>query len=209
MIPPHKILQTAMKISDIVHYQSSVEELKNDCHQYIQRDQEALLSVDHETGEICNAPSPIHYLASDHISEHHTPIDNFIRLENPAFENIFNQITVYLDGLKDLWVTDCFTLTENNQRFSLRGTSDKPWTNLYFEQRFHRPTEVELEDFHPEWQILCANGLSLEAEPELFSDDPCIVISFQNRLLLITGVMNSVEIMNAVTLITRWLEKKI
>jgi phosphoenolpyruvate carboxykinase (ATP) len=65
--------------------------------------------------------------------------------------------------------------------------NEKPWNNLFAYNMFLRPTEEELDNFKPEWQVISAPGLRLDPTECGTRQHNAAVVSFKHKTILIAG----------------------
>src|SRR5436190_17494729 len=69
----------------------------------------------------------------------------------------------------------------------IRDLNKNPSINLFAYNMFIRPTEEELEEFSPEWTILSAPGLKLDAKECGTRQHNAAIVSFKQKMILIAG----------------------
>ena len=99
----------------------------------------------------------------DETTENTVHWNNFnIPIEEKYFHTVHKKITDYLNRKDEIWVRDCYACADPRYRLNIRVITEKPWTNLFAYNMFLRPTEEELDDFIPDWHVICAPGLKLD-----------------------------------------------
>ena len=63
----------------------------------------------------------------------------------------------YLSG-RDIYVRDAFACADEDFRMNIRVVTELPWSNMFAYNMFLRPENEELENFAPDWHIVCAPG---------------------------------------------------
>src|SRR5436190_7601464 len=76
----------------------------------------------------------------------------------------------------------------------IRDLNKNPSINLFAYNMFIRPTEEELEEFSPEWTILSAPGLKLDAKECGTRQQNAAIVSFKHKMILIAGTGYTGEI---------------
>src|SRR6185437_14550602 len=94
---------------------------------------------------------------SVHWNDFNQPIDEI------AFQRVFTALSAWLNRLPDVYVRDSYVCADPRYRLNVRVISETASSNLFAYNMFLRPTEDELENFRPDWQILFAPGLHLDA----------------------------------------------
>ncbi|HTL07596.1 MAG TPA: phosphoenolpyruvate carboxykinase (ATP), partial [Chitinophagaceae bacterium] len=108
-------------------------------------------------------------------------------LSETYFHIIQKKIKTYLSMRDELWVRDCYACADDRYRMNVRVINEKPWMDLFVHNMFLRPTEEELLDFTPDWTILSAPGLRLDADECGTRQHNAAVISFKHKTILIAG----------------------
>ncbi|MFD1553554.1 phosphoenolpyruvate carboxykinase (ATP) [Putridiphycobacter roseus] len=115
------------------------------------------------------------------------------KFETEKFNALYNRMKAYLTN-KDVYVRDAYACADEDFRLNLRLVSENPWSSMFAHNMFLRPTEAEIENFEPEWHIICA--------PE-FMADPVIdgtrqhnfaIINFTDKMIIIGGTGYTGEI---------------
>jgi phosphoenolpyruvate carboxykinase (ATP) len=83
--------------------------------------------------------------------------------------------------------------------------NEKPWGNLFAYNMFLRPTEEELENFEPEWQVMAAPGLELNPTECGTRQKNAAVISFKHKMILIAGTGYTGEIKKGIFSVLNYL----
>ena len=61
------------------------------------------------------------------------------RFEEDKFDLLYNRVTAYLSG-KDVYVRDSYACADPNYRLNIRVVNEFPWSNLFANNLFLRPT---------------------------------------------------------------------
>jgi len=212
-IPTDHLVRLGLHISDSLHYQLQPHELVRHClrrKEGVLNDTGALVI---RTGAFTGRSPKDRYIVKD---EHTTADIHWNDFNQPLDENYFDRIlsalTGYLNRLPELFVRDCYVCADPRYRLNIRVINELAGTNLFAYNMFLRPTEEELERFRPDWQILSAPGLQLDAARCGTRNPNAVVISFRHKLILIAGSGYTGETKKAVFTILNYLlprEKKV
>lgn len=186
--PAKDLLKIGLKNIGSVHYQLSPEELVQDTlrtGEGVLNDSGALVI---RTGEFTGRAPKDKFTVKDEITADTIHWNEFnIPLEEKYYDIIFKKVIAYLDELPEIWVRDCYACADPRYRLNIRIINQKPWNNLFAYNMFLRPTEQELEHYKPEWQILSAPDLKLDANECGIRQSNAAVISFKHKIILIAG----------------------
>lgn len=188
VIPIEKLIRLGLKFSDNIHYQLSPSELVQDTirtGEGMLNDTGALVI---NTGEFTGRSPKDKFTVKDEITGNSVHWNDFnIPIEEKYFDIVKKKILDYLNQLPELWVRDCFACADPRYRLSIRVVNEKPAINLFAYNMFIRPTEEELEEFSPEWTILSAPGLKLDAKECGTRQHNAAIVSFKQKMILIAG----------------------
>jgi phosphoenolpyruvate carboxykinase (ATP) len=186
---------TGIQTKARIHYQHSPKELIKAslaAAQGILSDSGALVV---HTGEFTGRSPKDKFIVSDELTAGSIHWNDFnIPIDEKYFHIIHQQITAYLGSKKELWVRDAYACADPEYRLNIRVVNEKPWVNLFVHNMFLRPTEDELEDFEPEWQILSAPDLKLDPAVCGTRQHNAAIISFRHKTVLIAGTGYTGEI---------------
>lgn len=188
LLPQQKLLQFGLNHSENIHYQLAPEDLIEDTLRIEEGrlDKNGALVIN--TGEFTGRSPKDKFIVRDAISEDTVDWNDFnIPISEKHFNIIFKKVTEYLGTREELWVRDCYACADPLYRMNIRVVNEKPWNNLFVHNMFLRPTEEELADFKPEWQVLSAPDLKLDPQECGTRQHNAAVISFRHKMILIAG----------------------
>jgi len=198
-IPTKKLLALGLQVSDSIHYQLSPEEL---VQQTLQRGEGVLNDTGAlviNTGEFTGRSPKDKFIVKDEMTTNTVDWNDFnLPIEEKYFTIILNRMTAYMNGLPEIWVRDCYACADRRYRLNLRVINETPAMNLFAYNMFLRPEEDKLENFNPEWQILCAPGLKLNAAECGTRQHNAVVVSFKHKMILIAGTGYTGEIKKSI-----------
>ncbi len=116
-----------------------------------------------------------------------------IKFDADKFESLHQQITAYLSN-RDVYVRDAYACADDNYRLNLRVVTEYPWSNMFAHNMFLRPTAEEIENFDPEWNIICAPGFYANPEKDGTRQHNFAIINFTKKMILIGGTGYTGEI---------------
>jgi phosphoenolpyruvate carboxykinase (ATP) len=186
--PSKKLEQLGIKATHRTHYQLGPDELI----QHTLRMNEGELSDTDalvvKTGEFTGRSPKDKFIIKDEVTATTVHWNEFnIPIDEKYYHIIYKKIVDYLNAQPELWVRDAYACAEPRYRLNIRLINEKPWINLFAYNMFLRPEEEELENFKPDWHILSAPGLKLDADECGTRQHNAAVISFKHRTILIAG----------------------
>jgi phosphoenolpyruvate carboxykinase (ATP) len=187
-IPTDNLVKLGLKNTESIHYQSTPEELVQD----VLRIGEGVLTdtgaIAISTGKFTGRSPKDKFIVKDETTKDTVDWNNFnLPIEEKYYNIIYKRIMEYLDKLPEIWIRDCYACADPKYRLNIRVINEKPWTNLFAYNMFLRPEEDELEDFKPEWQVISAPGLKLNADECGTRQENAAVVSFKHKTILIAG----------------------
>ena len=109
------------------------------------------------------------------------------------FDHLHNRMVAYLQG-RELYVKDAFACADPAFKLNLRVVAEFPYSALFAGNMFLRPTRSELENFDPEWHIICAPGFRADAAQDGTRQHNFAVLNFSKKMILIGGTGYTGEI---------------
>jgi phosphoenolpyruvate carboxykinase (ATP) len=187
-IPSKNLLKLGLKNTENVHYQLSPEELVQDSirtGEGVLNDTGALVI---RTGEFTGRSPKDKFTVKDEHTADSVHWNEFnLPIEPKYFDIIYKKVFDYLEKLPEVWVRDCYACADPRYRLNIRVINEKPWNNLFAYNMFLRPTEDELENFEPTWQVISAPGLRLDPKECGTRQHNAAVVSFKHKMILIAG----------------------
>ena len=187
-IPVHKLLKLGLTATNNVHYQLPPDELIQDTLRMGEGQLNDTGALVIKTGEFTGRSPKDKFTVKDEMTSNTVDWNDFnIPIEEKYFDIIFKKVTNYLNNVPEMWIRDSYACADPRYRINIRVISEKPWTNLFAYNMFLRPTEEELENFRPEWQILSVPGLKLDPKECGTRQHNAAVVSFKHKMILIAG----------------------
>ncbi|HEV7231614.1 MAG TPA: phosphoenolpyruvate carboxykinase (ATP) [Bacteroidia bacterium] len=116
-----------------------------------------------------------------------------IKFDSAKFEILYNRVTAYLGG-KDVYVRDSYACADPSYRLNLRVVTEYPWSNLFANNLFLRPTKEEIMNFKPEWSIICAPGFMADPAIDGTRQHNFAILNMTRKVILIGGTGYTGEI---------------
>lgn len=150
------------------------------------------LAVD--TGEFTGRSPKDRFIVEDDITRDAVWWGNInIKFDANQFDHLYNRLTAYLAG-KEVYVRDAYACSSEKYKLNLRLVSEFPYSSLFAYNMFLRPTANEIENFDPEWNIICAPGFKADPEIDGTRQHNFAVLNFTKKILLIGGTGYTGEI---------------
>ncbi len=150
------------------------------------------LAVD--TGEFTGRSPKDRFIVEDDITRDAVWWGNInIKFDADKFDHLYNRVTAYLAG-KEVYVRDAYACSSEKYRLNLRLVSEFPYSSLFANNMFLRLNADEIENFDPEWNIICAPGFKADPEIDGTRQHNFAVMNFSKKILLIGGTGYTGEI---------------
>ena len=170
-----------------IHYQLSPEELHDLTVQYGQGIEVSTESLAINTGEFTGRSPKDRFIVKDSITKDKVWWGNVnIPFEPEAFVALYNKVTAHLSN-KEIFVRDAYVCSDPNYRLNLRVITETPWANLFCYNMFLRPEVKELENFTPEWTLLCVPSFMAVPEVDGTRQSNFAILDFTRKIVLIGG----------------------
>lgn len=123
------------------------------------------------------------------------------------FDALKQRVNEYLQG-KELYVVDAFAGADPRYRINVRVICEKAWHAMFIKTLLIRATTDELLNFQPDWTLI--DVCEFEADPtrDGTKNAPFILISFEQRLVMIGGTAYAGEMKKSVFTILNYLLPK-
>ena len=109
-----------------------------------------------------------------------------IKFDAEKFDKLYNRVTSYLSG-KDIYVRDAYACADPRYKMNIRVVTELPWSNLFANNLFARPTQEEIMNFEPEWTIVCAPDFKADPATDGTRQHNFAILNFTKKVILIGG----------------------
>lgn len=170
-----------------VKYQLSPDELHDITIEKGQGVESSTGALAINTGEFTGRSPQDRFIVRDSITEDKVWWGNVnLAFDSDKFESLYNKVTEYLSG-KELFVRDSYVCADQNYRLNVRVVTEYPWSNLFCYNMFLRPEDSELENFAPEWHVVCAPGFMADPAVDGTRQHNFAILDFTRKIALIGG----------------------
>lgn len=147
-----------------------------------------------ETGEFTGRSPKDRFVVFDEKTENSVWWgDVNIKFSSAQFDALYNRMKAYLNG-RDVYVRDAHACADPQFRINIRVVTEFPWSNMFAYNMFLRPEENELENFLPDWHIVCAPGFKADPEIDGTRQHNFAVLNFTRKMIIIGGTGYTGEI---------------
>ena len=171
----------------IIHYQLSAEDLHQITLQSGQGIENSTGALAINTGTFTGRSPQDRFIVKDSITQDKVWWGNVnIPFEPDAFDALYNKMTSYLSN-KEVFVRDAFVCADVNYRLNVRVVTETAWANLFCFNMFLRPTPEELDNFTPEWTLLCVPSFLADPASDGTRQSNFAILNFTKKIALIGG----------------------
>ncbi len=102
------------------------------------------------------------------------------------FDTLYGRVCAYLSG-KEVYVRDSYACADPKYRLNIRVVTENPWSNLFANNLFLRPTLDEIMNFEAEWTIICAPGFRANPAIDGTRQHNFTILNMTKKVILIGG----------------------
>jgi phosphoenolpyruvate carboxykinase (ATP) len=117
-----------------------------------------------------------------------------IPIESSSFDALYDKIMDYKKGLQEVYVRDAYACANPNYRLNIRVHTEHPWQNLFAYNMFLRPTEKDLKNFEPEWEVFAFPSVKADPAVHKTRQENFAIINFTKKAIIIGGTAYTGEI---------------
>ncbi len=170
-----------------IHYQLSAGELHEKTiklHQGIEVSNGALAI---NTGTFTGRSPQDRFIVKDEITKDEVWWGDInIPFEPKNFDTLYQKVTQYISD-KEIYVRDSYVCADPNYRLNIRVITETPWANLFCHNMFLRPKPEELENFLPEWTLICVPSFLANPKTDGTRQGNFAILNFTKKVILIGG----------------------
>lgn len=125
-------------------------------------------------------------------------------LSRPHFERLYQDVLRYV-GTKEWFCFQGFAGADPDYRLPIQVFTEYAWHNLFARQLFIRPSQDDLTDFQARFTVIAAPGFKADPKVHGTRSETFIVLSFENRVVLIGGTEYAGEIKKSIFTVMNYL----
>jgi phosphoenolpyruvate carboxykinase (ATP) len=109
------------------------------------------------------------------------------------YEPLRAELLAYLEG-KDVFVRENYVCADPQYRLNVRTITEYPWSNLFADNMFNRPSVAEAETMTPDWTIIQAPSFKCDASVHGTRRGNFAIMNFTKKEIIIGGTGYTGEI---------------
>ena len=113
--------------------------------------------------------------------------------DSGKFDGLATKMGAYLSG-KSIYVRDVYACADADYRLKIRVVMELPWSSIFVNNMFLRPSEAELSQFEPDWVVLCAPGFHAQPAEDGTRQHNFSILNFGRKMILVGGSAYTGEI---------------
>jgi phosphoenolpyruvate carboxykinase (ATP) len=170
-----------------IQYQLTPEELHEITLRLGQGVESATGALAINTGEFTGRSPQDRFIVKDAITEDKVWWGKVnIPFETQAFDALYKKVTTYLSN-KEVYVRDAYVCADVNYKLNVRVVTETPWANLFCYNMFLRPDDKELENFIPEWTVICVPSFIADPAVDGTRQGNFAILNFTKKIALVGG----------------------
>jgi phosphoenolpyruvate carboxykinase (ATP) len=126
------------------------------------------------------------------------------KLPRDKYTILKSRVQAYLQG-RELFTQDLYAGADPANRIRVRLVTTGAWQALFARNMFIRPPAAELAGFEPDYVILHAPDFETDPAIDGVKSASAIVLSFEERTILIAGTQYAGEIKKSIFTVMNWL----
>ncbi|WP_420320565.1 phosphoenolpyruvate carboxykinase (ATP) [Flagellimonas sp.] len=177
-----------------IHYQLSSDDLHRITIEKDMGKEASSGALAVNTGEFTGRSPMDRFIVKDEITEDKVWWGKInIPFESEKFDKLYDKVVTYLND-KELFVRDCYACADADYKLNIRVINEYPWSNMFANNMFIRPTEEELSDFEPEWTVINAPEFMADAAIDGTRQHNFAILNFSRKIALVGGTGYTGEI---------------
>lgn len=121
-----------------------------------------------------------------------------VPFEEERFWKMYAMVVEYLEQQDQLYVFDGYVGADPEHQMPLRVVNQYAWQNLFARQLFIRPKRDQLANHKPEFTVIAVPGLKAVPERDGTNSEAFVIVSFEQRVVLIGGTAYAGEIKKSI-----------
>ncbi|MCB0508456.1 MAG: phosphoenolpyruvate carboxykinase (ATP) [Chitinophagales bacterium] len=148
-----------------------------------------------DTGEFTGRSPKDKFTVKDALTENAVDWNAINQPFSPEdFANLQAKVVAHLDAQEEIYIREVAACADATYKLNVCVVTETPWASLFADNMFIRPTEAELENFNPDWTILCAPSFRANPEVDKTRQHNFTIVNFTTRTVLIGGSSYTGEI---------------
>lgn len=126
-------------------------------------------------------------------------------ISKEIFTSLYNKVLDFLKEKDEVFVFKGYAGADTKHRLPIQIINEYAWHNLFSHQLFIRPSEEELLEHNAGFNVICAPNFKADPAIDGTKSETFIIISFEQRTVLIGGTEYAGEIKKSIFSIMNYL----
>ena len=126
-------------------------------------------------------------------------------ISETVFSRLYHKVLDYLAEKDEVFVYKGFAGADKKHRLPIQVINEFAWHNLFSHQLFILPSEEEFSEHEAGFTVICAPNFKADPSVDGTNSETFIIISFENRTVLIGGTEYAGEIKKSIFSIMNYL----
>lgn len=150
------------------------------------------------TGEFTGRSPKDRFIVCDEITENSVWWGDInMKFDSDKFDKLFDRMKAYMQGM-DVYARDSYVCADDKYRMNVRVVTELPWASMFAYNMFLRPTQEEIENYTPDWHIVCIPSFLADPEIDGTRQENFAILNFSKKVILIGGTKYTGEIKKGV-----------
>ena len=147
-----------------------------------------------DTGEFTGRSPKDRFIVKDSITENAVWWGGInIPFDADKFDKLHTKVLNYLSE-KEIYARNAFACAGETHKLALTVINEYPWSNMFADTMFIRPSAAEAQNFSSEWTVVNAPGFRSNPEEDGTRQHNFAILSFSKKIILIGGTGYTGEI---------------
>ncbi len=107
-------------------------------------------------------------------------------IEESKYMRLKDRLEAYLQD-RDVFVFDGYIGNDKKHRLPIRIINQYAWQNLFIQNLLCRPTEEELQNFVPQFHMICAPGFQADPQIDGTHSEAFVIMAIADKKIIIGG----------------------
>jgi phosphoenolpyruvate carboxykinase (ATP) len=173
--------------NSIIHYQLPPDELHTITVKSGQGETSSTGALVIKTGAFTGRSPEDRFIVKDAITEDKVWWGKVnIPFSSEDFDKLYDKVISYLSN-KEIFVRDSYVCADPAYRLNVRVITETAWSNMFCYNMFLRPEMAALENFTPDWHVVCAPSFQAIPEVDGTRSPNFAILDFTKKIALIGG----------------------
>jgi len=147
-----------------------------------------------DTGEFTGRSPKDRFIVKDELTDKSVWWGDInIAFDGAKFDLLYDKVMNYLSD-NEVYVRDAYACSDPEYKMNIRFITEFPWSNMFVNNMFLRPTLDELKNFDPEWIVVNAPGFLADPAVDGTRQHNFAILNFTKKIVLVGGTGYTGEI---------------